>query len=334
MTTSWAVDAVAAHVMLDHTGHGEIVFTVSNPSATPDTAVLQLAPDDGVPSSWFTVDRPQRAVPANSTVSYLVTVNVPADVPAGRYEVRALVFSAGSPPEESSRFSGRVTVEQHRQPERPRRRRWILAAVATAVLAVALVTVGVSLLRPGRVPAAVPPATPPATPSTTPPVTPSTRVVVTVEMEELVGDPATTVTVGGVPARPACAGRACELWAANDCCHYGYSGGHALGFYARPHDSFTVTVTVPASGDYELLDIRLIGPHSGRTTYLIADQPVGGEFAESAARYRLTDWTPHGTVRLTAGAHRLTLRHLPLSGGDGNPATTMIDQLRLVSTGS
>ncbi|MFI7548288.1 hypothetical protein ACIBQ2_00925 [Micromonospora sediminimaris] len=326
MTTSWAVDAVAAHLTLDHSGHGEIVFTVSNPSATPDTAVLQLAPDDGVPPSWFTVDRPQRAVPANSTVSYLVTVNVPADVPAGRYEVRALVFSAGSPPEESSRFSGRVAVELHRQPERPRRRRWILAAVAAAVLAAALVTVGLSLLRPGRVPAAVPPVTSS--------VTPSTRVVVTFEMEALVGDPATTVTVGGVPARPACAGRACELWTANDCCHYGYSGGHALGFYARPHDSFTVSVTVPESGDYELLDIRLIGPHSGRTTYLVADQPVGGEFAESAARYRLTEWTSHGTVRLTAGVHRLTLRHLPLAAGDANPATTMIDQLRLVRTGS
>ncbi|NGM13870.1 hypothetical protein [Verrucosispora sioxanthis] len=333
MTTAWTVDAVGAHLTLDQAGHGEIVFTVSNPGVTPDTAVLRLAPDDGVSPSWFTVDRPQRAVPANSTVSYLVTVNVPAEVPAGRYEVRASVSSADSPPEESSRFSGRVVVEVRRPAERPRRRRWLLATVGAAVLAVALLAVGVSLFRPGRVPAAAQPVSPPATSPATPSVSPSTSVVVTLNMEALVDEPATTVTVGGAPARPACDGRACELWVTNDCCHYGYTEGYALGFFARPYDSFTVTVTVAEGGDYELFDVRLLGPNAGRTMYLVDDRPVG-EFAESAARYRLTGWTSHGTVRLTAGAHRLTLRHLPLSAGDGRLAITVIDQLRLVRTGS
>lgn len=118
-------------------------------------------------------------------------------------------------------------------------------------------------------------------------------------MEALVDEPATTVTVGGAP-RPACDGRAvASCGSPTTCCHYGYTEGYALGFFARPYDSFTVTVTVAEGGDYELFDVRLLGPNAGRTMYLVDDRPVG-EFAESAARYRLTGWTSHGTVRLTA----------------------------------
>src|SRR5262245_6105291 len=111
MATKWVITTASDRIALDGTGSGETTFTVSNPSARIDRAVFDVVPGDGADAAWFTVDEPQRRVPGNGSVSYLMKVAVPAGATAGAYTVQGRVYSADSAPEEDSVLSGRLAVE-------------------------------------------------------------------------------------------------------------------------------------------------------------------------------------------------------------------------------
>ncbi|MFE0529082.1 hypothetical protein ACFW0V_15940 [Micromonospora parva] len=278
MTTEWAVVAAAEQFTLDPRNCGELTFTVFNPGTAPDTVVFDVAPGDGSQRAWFTVAEPQRVVPGQGSVSFLVTLAVPAGTPPRRYDMTGFAYSANTAPEESSRSSGRVTYEV-RAVAPPRRTPWLWIAAAAALVLV-VVAVGVVLLTRGGDP-------PPGEPR-----------VVTVEAESLVP--------GAVVDSPAKSGAKVE--AQPNCCGVTWSGDTQLFFQGLAiGDRVTVTVQIPADGTWRFAAVRTTSLDYANTVFTIDGQQVGGTFLGFTPTVRKTEFLDVGTVQLTKGPHQVAL---------------------------
>ncbi|MCG5472558.1 hypothetical protein LADH09A_000385 [Micromonospora sp. LAH09] len=277
MTTEWAVVAAAEQFTLDPRNSGELTFTVSNPGTAPDTVVFDVAPGDGSQRSWFTVAEPQRVVPGQGSVSFLVTLAVPAGTPPRRYDMTGFAYSANTAPEESSRSSGRVTYEV-RAVAPPRRTPWLWIAAAVALVLV-VVTVGVVLL-------------------TRDDSAPGEPRVVTVEAESLVD--------GATVESPAKSGATVAAQA--NCCAVVWSGDRQLFFQGLAiGDKVTVTVQIPADGTWRFATVRTTSFDYANTVFTIDGNQVGGTFLGFTPKVQKTEFLDVGTVRLTRGPHQVTL---------------------------
>jgi hypothetical protein len=278
MTTEWAVVAAAEQFTLDPRNVGELTFTVSNPGAAPDTVVFDIAPGDGSQRAWFTVTEPQRVVPGQGSVSFLVRLAVPPGTPPRRYDMTGFAYSANTAPEESSRSSGRVTYEV-RAVAPPRRTPWPWIAAAAALVLV-VVAVGVVLLTRGGDPA------------------PGEPRVVTVEAESLVD--------GAVVESPR--GSAAVVVKQANCCGVTWSGDTQLFFQGLAiGDQVTLTVSIPADGTWRFAAVRTTSFDYANTVFVIDGGQVGGAFLGFTPTVQKTDFLDVGTVRLTKGPHRVTL---------------------------
>jgi hypothetical protein len=158
MSTEWVVAAGAERLGLTTSGTeeapgpsvGELTFTVTNPGPVEDRVVFEIVPGDGAKRPWFTVDEPQRLVPAGQSVTFLIKVSVPAGEPAGPFWVQGRVYSADTAPEESSRVSGRVTGEIAPTKIKKSKPWWLLAVAGLVVIVIGVV--GWLILRPGNAP--------------------------------------------------------------------------------------------------------------------------------------------------------------------------------------
>ncbi|PYC63831.1 hypothetical protein C7C45_31350 [Micromonospora arborensis] len=278
MTTEWAVVAAAEQFTLDPRNSGELTFTVSNPGNAPDTVVFDVAPGDGSQRAWFTVAEPQRVVPGQGSVSFLVKLAVPAGTPPRRYDMTGFAYSANTAPEESSRSSGRVTYEV-RAVAPPRRTPWLWIAAAAALVLV-VVTVGVVLLTRDGEPA------------------PGEPRVVTVEAESLVE--------GATVESPRKSGAV--VVAQPNCCGVTWSGDKQLFFQGLAiGDQVTVTVQIPADGTWRFATVRTTSFDYANTVFTIDGAQVGGAFLGFNQTVQKTEFLDVGTVRLTKGPHRVTL---------------------------
>ncbi|MFI7489990.1 hypothetical protein ACIBXA_16585 [Micromonospora echinaurantiaca] len=279
MTTEWAVVAAAEQFTLDARNTGELTFTVSNPGAAPDTVVFDVAPGEGSQRSWFTVTEPQRVVPGQGSVSFLVRLVVPAGTAPRRYDMTGFAYSANTAPEESSRSSGRVTYEVRAvTPTRRSPWPWVAAAAALVLLASAVVVFLVT--RDGD------------------PAPPGEPRVVTVEAEDLVD--------GAMVLSPR--GAAATVVRQPNCCGVVWSQDTQLFFQGRAiGDQVTVTVTLPADATWRFATVRTTSFDYANTVFTIDGVQVGGIFLGFSPTVVRTDWLDVGTIRLGPGPHRITL---------------------------
>ncbi|WP_406069970.1 hypothetical protein [Micromonospora sp. NBC_01638] len=276
MTTEWAVVAAAEQFTLDPRNSGELTFTVSNPGNAPDTVVFDVAPGDGSQRAWFTVAEPQRVVPGQGSVSFLVKLAVPAGTPPRRYDMTGFAYSANTAPEESSRSSGRVTYEV-RAVAPPRRTPWPWIAAAAALVLV-VVTVGIVLLTRDS--------------------GPGEPRVVTVEAENLID--------GAKVESPNKSGAVVE--AQPNCCAVTWSGDKQLFFQGLAiGDKITLTVQIPADGTWRFAAVRTTSLDYANTVFTIDGNQVGGTFFGFTPTVQKTEFLDVGTVQLTKGAHQVTL---------------------------
>lgn len=142
MATRWVVTAATERVAMTN-GIGEVAFTVTNPSTSPDRAMFTVLPGEGASSSWFTTAEPQRPVGAGSSTTYVVKVTIPPGTAPGTYALQGRVYSAESAPEETSVVSGRVVCEVAAAPvvTPPPVRWWLWALVAAGVLALVAIAI-------------------------------------------------------------------------------------------------------------------------------------------------------------------------------------------------
>lgn len=279
MTTEWAVVAAAEQFTLDPANRGELTFTVSNPGVAPDTVVFDVAPGDGSQRAWFTVAEPQRVVPGQNSVSFLVRLTVPAGTAPRRYDMTGFAYSANTAPEESSRSSGRVTYEV-RAVAPPKRTPWPWIAAAVALVVLVGGVVGYLLTRPDDAP-------PPRAP-----------LVVAVEAE--------TLLAGAKLESPA--GAAVKVVTQPDCCGVAWSGGGQLFFQGLAvGDRVSLTVTLPADATWSFAASRTVSSDYANTIWQVDGVQLGGTFFGFTKQPALRDLEDVGTVRLTRGPHTLTL---------------------------
>jgi hypothetical protein len=172
MGTQWVVTNSAERIMFANGNHAETTFTVSNQGRLADRVVFDLVPGDGADRAWFTVEDPQRLVPATGSVAYLVSVDPPTDAPAGSYSVQGRVYSADSAPEEDSVLSGRILFDVGAPAPKPKPKPWWLIAVAAMVVLVIGVVIAIVVGSGGddSPPAAIGVTTPPPQPTSAAPV--------------------------------------------------------------------------------------------------------------------------------------------------------------------
>jgi hypothetical protein len=139
MTTEWSVTTATDHVAMDATNAGEVTFTVTNLSYLSARLVFDVIPGEKASGSWFTVEEPQRQVPAYGSAQFHVRITVPAGTPAGAYSFQGRAYSVDNAPEESSRKSVLVTFDV--AGPRASKTVWQLAA-AVAILLVVVALLG------------------------------------------------------------------------------------------------------------------------------------------------------------------------------------------------
>ncbi|MEV6692003.1 hypothetical protein AB0M35_11115 [Micromonospora sp. NPDC051196] len=277
MTTEWTVVAAAEQFTLDARNAGELTFTVSNPGLAPDTVVFDVAPGEGSQRAWFTVTEPQRVVPAQGSVSFLVRLAVPPGTPPRRYDMTGFAYSANTAPEESSRSSGRVTYEV-RAVAPPKRTPWAWIAAAAALVLVVSVTVVFLVTRDEDPP-------------------PVARVV-TIEAETLVP----TAEVGSPSNSPA------SVAVQGNCCEVTWSQDAQLFFLGRAiNDRVTVRVELPAEATWQFSAVLTTAPDYANIVFLIDGRQVGDPFIGFTPKVQITDWLDLARVRLAAGSHEITL---------------------------
>lgn len=158
MTTEWAVSIGVQRLELTPSGTAEapgpstglLQFTVTNPGPVEDRAVLEIVAGDGARREWFAVAEPLQPVPAGRSVTFLVTVTVPAGTPAGPFWIQGRVYSADTAPEEGSELSNRITGEVAASTVKRPKRWWLLAAAGLIVIVLGVV--GWLVLRPTEPP--------------------------------------------------------------------------------------------------------------------------------------------------------------------------------------
>jgi len=302
MTTEWAVVAAAEQFTLDERNSGELTFTVSNPGAAPDTVVFDVAPGEGSQRAWFTVAEPQRVVPGQGSVSFLVRLAVPPGTPPRRYVMTGFAYSANTAPEESSslsRSSGRVTYDV-RAAVPPKRAPWPWLAAAAALVLLVAGVVGWLVTRRGD-----------------PPAPPQAREV-TLEAESLVPG-AVVESTGAVAA---------TVTAQANCCDVTWSGDAQLFFLGRSAgDRVSVTVDLPVDGTWRFSTVRTTSFDYANTIFLVDGRQVGDTFFGFTPTVVKTDWIDVGTVSLSRGPHRVTLVAVSRSQGT-NLYFAGVDQLR------
>jgi hypothetical protein len=139
--TSWQISESGTSVSLNDKGEGEVTFTVTNNGTAQDRVVLTVTPFDGAADSWFTIDEPQRAVPAGQSVVYEVAVKVEAGTAAGTYALQGVAYSADTDPSESSVTSKRVEliVPEQEKPKPMPKWPFIVAAVIALLVIIVII---------------------------------------------------------------------------------------------------------------------------------------------------------------------------------------------------
>jgi hypothetical protein len=156
--TAWAVEPSAEKVEL-HDNTAEVTFTVKNQQATRQRVVFEFVPGDAVEPSWAAIDgERQRAVEANQSTQFKVTITAPAGTPVASYWFQARVYSADVAPEESSTLSNRVTFTVA-QPTNVAKKAFPWWIVILAVAVVAVLAIGGYLLTRPKGPATIPAVT-------------------------------------------------------------------------------------------------------------------------------------------------------------------------------
>ncbi len=164
MTNPWVVTTATERLTLDQSRSAEITFTVTNKSARIARTAFDIRTGDGVDTSWFTIDDPQRAIRPAASVPFLVRLAVPAQVAPGSYEFEARVCPPDAAPEESFVLSPRVLIEVPAPPAPPKRKwPWWLLAIAAGLLALVIGVITWLVWPSDATPQAEP--TPSATPS-------------------------------------------------------------------------------------------------------------------------------------------------------------------------
>ena len=157
---------------------------------------------------------------------------------------------------------------------------WLPVVVGAVVVVIVLAVVGYLAFKP----------------KAKPPV--AQAVTVQAEAETLLAQDDTTVTtnVGAVAV------------AQDNCCGIQWSGGKQLFFQGKaPGDSVSMTFTVPKDASYVFEAVHTTSTDYANTRFMIDGAPVGSVFFGFSQPAKITDWITEGTVRLTAGPHRLTL---------------------------
>jgi hypothetical protein len=164
MATKWVVTTPSDRLELDESQQGQLTFTVTNPTTRIDRVAFDILPQEGADASWFTVDEPQRRVPAGGSVSYVMKAAIPQTAKPGTYSVQGRAYSADSAPEEDSVLSSRVAVEVKPKagPAPKKKFPWWIVVVA-ALVVIVLVVVLVLVFTGGKKPAPAPSASAVAT---------------------------------------------------------------------------------------------------------------------------------------------------------------------------
>lgn len=139
MTSQWVVTTATEKLTLDQSRTAEITFTVTNKAARVARTAFDIRTGDGVDTSWFTIDDPQRAIRPAASVPFPVRLAVPAQVAPGSYEFQARVCPPDAAPEENFVLSPRVLIEVPAPPA-PEKKKWPwwLIAVAAGLLALVI----------------------------------------------------------------------------------------------------------------------------------------------------------------------------------------------------